>query len=417
MYRTVLLPICIVAFWSGTSIGQEVKLLSVHPAKIQLAGKDARQRVVVMGEVDGRNVELTAQAKVTAADPSLVKISEDWVITPLANGKTTLNVQVQGQKQPVPVTVTGADSFSEVTFERDVQPIMARFGCNSGGCHGKARGQNGFQLSLLGFDHDFDYAAIIQEARGRRVFPANPEYSLLLRKGSGQMPHGGGRKLPTDHPSYQTLLRWIAKGAPRTPESAPKLERISIFPEQQLLEFEGNQQVVVTAHYSDGSTEDVTHMATYQSSESVYVDCNDEGLIKAGPLPGEAAIMARYMEKFAICHVLVPLPSQVDDKVYEQLPRNNFIDGHVWNKLQQLNITPSGQAEDHTLHRRIYLDLIGRVPTPEETRAYLADKSPNKREKLIDSLLERPEYADFWANKWADLLRPNPYRVDRKSVV
>jgi hypothetical protein len=157
-------------------------------------------------------------------------------------------------------------------------------------------------------------------------------------------------------------------------------------------------------------------MATFQSNESVYVAVNDDGLTKAGPLPGEAAIMARYMGNFAVCHVLVPMPGAVPDELYAKLPRSNVIDGHVWNKLKRLGVTPSEPAPDSTFHRRAHLDIIGRLPTPDETREFLADRSPNKRVKLVERLLERPEYADFWANKWADLLRPNPYRVGIKAV-
>jgi hypothetical protein len=311
---------------------------------------------------------------------------------------------------------SGSAAERPVTFERDIQPILARYGCNAGACHGKARGQNGFALSLLGYDNDFDYAAIVEEARGRRVFPAAPDASLILLKASGQVSHGGGKRLPSDGPDFAKLRQWIATGTPRTPADAPKLVRITVNPPERLLAPNGSQQLTVTAHYSDGSAEDVTKYATFQSNESGYVAVDANGLAKAGPLPGEAALMARYMHRFAVCHVIVPMPGTVPAEVYAKLPRKNFIDGHVWTKLQRLGVTPSAPAPESTFHRRAYLDVIGRLPTPEETRAYLADTDPKKREKLIDALLDRPEYADFWANKWADLIRPNPYRVGIKAV-
>ena len=303
-----------------------------------------------------------------------------------------------------------------VTFERDVQPLLTRYGCNAGACHGKARGQNGFQLSLLAYDHDFDFDAIVTEARGRRVFPANPSFSLLLRKASGQVPHGGGKKLPEGSPAYRTLEAWIAAGTPRTPASAPTLERITVSPDSRLMAFGATQQLTVTARYSDGTTRDVTHLAQFSSSESVYAAVDAGGRVTAGPIPGEAAIMARFAEKFAVCDILIPLPAPVAPAVYAELPRNNFIDGHVWAKLQKLNLTPSETASDAQFHRRAYLDVIGRLPTPDETRAFLAGTDPKKRAKLIDALLDRPEYADFWANKWTDLLRPNPYHVGMKAT-
>ncbi len=303
-----------------------------------------------------------------------------------------------------------------VTFERDVQPILARMGCNAGACHGKARGQNGFQLSLLGFDPDFDFAALTQEGRGRRIIPAAPDHSLLLLKASGQVPHGGGKRLAKESPHYDVLRRWIAAGTPRTPQDAPTLERITLEPAECSLLNHAQQQLLVTAHYSDGTRQDVTDLTTFQSNESVVAAVNAEGRVLAGPLPGEAAIMARFMEKFAVCNVVIPLPGRVSAEVYARLPRHNFIDGHVWNKLQHLGLTPSDPAGDSTFLRRAYLDVIGRLPTPEELRQFLADRTADKRLRLVDQLLDRPEYADFWANKWADLLRPNPYRVGIKAV-
>ncbi len=302
------------------------------------------------------------------------------------------------------------------TFERDIQPILTKAGCNAGACHGKARGQNGFQLSLLAFDHDFDFNAIATEARGRRIFPASPENSLLLMKAGGRIPHGGGKRLPVESPEYRTLATWISSGTPRTPANAPKLLKITLNAPSKLLAFKEGHQLAVTAHYSDGSTEDVTRLAAFTSNEAAYASVDQNGRIAAGPIPGEAAIMARFMEKFAVCTVLIPMPGTVPAEVYAKLPRNNYIDGHVWSKLQQLGITPSDSASDATFHRRAFLDVIGRLPTPDETRAYLKDADPKKREKLIDRLLERPEYADFWANKWTDLLRPNPYHVGMKAT-
>jgi hypothetical protein len=238
----------------------------------------------------------------------------------------------------------------------------------------------------------------------------------MLRKASGQVPHGGGKRLPEGDPAFAKLRQWIAAGCPRTPADAPKLTRVTVAPDSKSMTFGAEAQLAVTAHFSDGSTEDVTHLAQFSSSESVYAAVSPNGLVKAGPIPGEAAVMARFMEKFAVCTVLIPLPGAVPADTYARLPRQNFIDGHVWAKLQQLGVTPSEPASDATFHRRAFLDVIGRLPTPDETRSFLADTDPQKRERLIDRLLERPEYADFWANKWADLLRPNPYHVGIKAT-
>src|SRR5262245_34735779 len=180
------------------------------------------------------------------------------------------------------------------TYERDILPILTRTGCNAGACHGKARGQNGFQLSLLGFDRDFDYNALAHEGRGRRVFPESPEFSLLLRKPAAEIPHGGGKRLTPGSPAYETIRRWIAAGLPRTPADAPTLDRITVEPSERSMTNGAAQQLVVIAHYSDGSTADVTHLTTFQSNESVLAAVTSDGLVTAGLLPGEAAIMARF---------------------------------------------------------------------------------------------------------------------------
>lgn len=315
----------------------------------------------------------------------------------------------------VAVPIAFAES-RPVSFENEVQPILTRAGCNAGACHGKQRGQNGFQLSLLAFDHDFDYAAVVSEGRGRRTFHASPEESLLLRKATGRIPHGGGKKLTPGDGRYEVLLEWIKQGAPRAIADAPKLQRITVEPTERISRFNEETQLRVTAFYSNGSKRDVTAFATYQSNEAVYAAVDANGKIKAGPIPGEAAVMSRFMDKFAVTQIVVPYPDKIDPLVYQKLPREHFIDRLVWDKLKQLNLTPSEPVGDAGFLRRAFLDVIGRIPTPDEAKAFLSDKSADKRNKLIDQLLERPEYADFWANKWADLLRPNPYHAGIKAT-
>ncbi|HWB14540.1 MAG TPA: DUF1549 domain-containing protein [Pirellulales bacterium] len=317
-----------------------------------------------------------------------------------------------------PAAAKAVDSGTppRVTFELDVLPVLTAAGCNQGACHGKSRGQNGFQLSLLGFDADFDYARIVKDARGRRVFPAAAEQSLLLRKAAAELPHGGGERLPKGSEEYELVRLWIEQGMPRRLPSDPELVRITLSPAEHKLAAGQSENLTVTAHYSDGSTRDVTRSSTFQSNESAVVAVDKQGQVKAGALPGEAAIMARYMGHIATWNTLIPLAEPVEESVYAALPRKNFIDEHVWVKLKELGVTPSEPASDGTFLRRAYLDVIGRLPTSEEARAFLADPSPSKRETLIDALLAREEYADFWANKWADLLRPNAYRVGVKAT-
>ena len=301
------------------------------------------------------------------------------------------------------------------TFELDIQPVLSAAGCNAGACHGKARGQNGFALSLLGFDAEFDYRAIVMEARGRRVSPASPGASLLLQKAAAAVPHGGGERLPAAGEHYALLRAWIAGGMPRTPADAPQLTHIALDPPPSDLEAGEAVELSVTAHYSDGGTRQVTSLTDFQSNEPAIVAVSDAGVVTAGSLPGEATIMARYMGVIATWGTAIPLPGEVDPAVYS-VERRNFIDDLVLAKLEKLGIVPSEPCDDTQFLRRAYLDVIGRLPRPSEARAFLADADPEKRARLIDALLERPEYADYWANKWCDLLRPNPFRVGVKAT-
>jgi hypothetical protein len=412
-----LLALCFVAELALSTAAARAQGIAVFPANPRLVGNQAQQRLLVTESKDGRTIDRTRDAVYRSDTPDIVRVSPAGLMTAVGTGRGRIAVELDTASTVVEINVEQGDRLPAVTFEKDIEPILARSGCNSGACHGKSRGQNGFQLSLLGFDPQFDYQAIALEARGRRVFPAAPEQSLLLQKPAGLVPHGGGKKIAARDRSYETMLRWIQAGMPRTPAEEPKLERISVMPNERLLTFNEEQQLVVTGHYSDGSARDVTHLTMFQSNESVLAAVDRDGKVKAGPLPGEAAITARFMEKFAICNILIPQPKAIAADLYDKLPRKNFIDELAWAKLRKLNIVPSAAAKDTTFLRRAYLDVIGRLPTPEEAKAFLADTRSDKRDRLIDDLLERPEYADFWANKWADLLRPNPYRVGIKAVL
>jgi hypothetical protein len=310
-----------------------------------------------------------------------------------------------------------AGERASVTFERDVEPILTRAGCNAGACHGKARGQNGFALSLLGFDPAHDYDAIVKDAGGRRVSRLVPAESLLLGKATARLPHGGGLRLVPGTSGYETVRRWIADGMPRTPTDAPRVERIAVEPTERTSRPAESFSLRVTAHLSDGSAEDATALAAFASSESALVKVDAEGRVTAGPVPGDATISARFVGLFANCDVNIPLPGAVPAARYDELPRSSFIDEHVWAKLRKLGLWPSAPAGDATFLRRAYLDVIGRLPSPDESRRFLADPSTGKRARLVARLLDRPEYADYWANKWVDLLRPNPYRVGIKAVL
>lgn len=304
----------------------------------------------------------------------------------------------------------------DVKFELDIEPILTARGCNSGPCHGKARGQNGFALSLLGFDSGMDYDSIIHNAKGRRVAFSNPSQSILLLKAIGKLPHGGGVRIEEGDEDYKLLVDWVRKGAPRVTSDDKTLASVEIQPAPHPMAAGQEESLKVVATYSDGSQRVVTNTCAYQSNEPAVISVSAQGKLKAGQLPGEATIMARYMGMIATWSTAVPRAEKIADEVYSQLPRTNFIDEHVYRKLSELNIQPSKPCSDGQYMRRVYLDAIGRLPTPDEARTFLNDTDPNKRSSLVDKLLDRSEYADFWANKWEDLLRPNPYRVGIKAT-
>ena len=307
-----------------------------------------------------------------------------------------------------------------LNFENDIVPVLTKFGCNNSGCHGKAEGQNGFKLSVFGFDPQADHAAIVSEARGRRVFPGSPEQSLFLLKASGGLPHGGGVRIPVDRPEYQTLLRWLSSGTRFGTADDPHVESIKLEPGARQMPMNGSVQLRVEAVMSDGSRLDVTELATYQSNNEGLATVDENGRVTIGKVPGDVAVMASYLGKVDVFRALIPnadiqspassSPSPV------ALSDSNGIDQHVHAKLRQLKITPSPPADDATFLRRVYMDLIGTLPTADEARRFLNEKAPNRRAALVDQLLERPEYADYWALKWSDLLRVNRLELGRKRA-
>jgi len=304
-----------------------------------------------------------------------------------------------------------------ISFDLDIQPILGAAGCNTGPCHGKQRGQNGFQLSLLGFDSDFDYNAIVRESRGRRIFPAAAEESLLLQKATAKLPHGGGAKIAPDSQMYQTLVRWISQGAPRRLDGETVLEKVELVTTKFSLAPRQQQPLKVVAHYADGSTRDVTNLATYLSNEATVVDVSESGVLTAGPLPGETAVMARYMNHISVADVVIPQTQPLAEDAFANLPQYNFIDEYLDAKLKQLAILPSEPADEHVFLRRAYTDIIGRLPTAQEAREYLEATESQSSQSHDSTLARRGELIDHWANQWADLLRPNPYRVGIKAVL
>lgn len=289
-----------------------------------------------------------------------------------------------------------------LNFVHDVVPILTKAHCNAGACHAKADvGQRGFRLSLLGFEPQEDYEHIVKEAKGRRVFPNAPEQSLLLLKATNIVPHGGGKKLDPGSESYKTLVRWIGQGMPFAEASDPELAEIEIEPKRLKMGKNAKQQLTVTAKYSDGTTRNVTELALYEANNEAMATATDSGLVETSDIPGNVAVMVRYSGKVSVFSISVPLGAPVETLP----PANNFVDDLVFANLREIGVPPSPVCDDATFLRRVTLDIAGRLPTAEETSTFLADKQPDKRDRTINELLDSPDYADYFANKWTALLK------------
>ncbi len=308
---------------------------------------------------------------------------------------------VAGLSWCAPAGVAG-EPARPLGFVNDVAPILTKASCNSGACHAKAgNGQNGFRLSLLGFEPQEDYEHIVKEGRGRRVFPAAPEQSLLILKAANIVPHGGGKRLDPNSESYQRLVRWIGEGMAYGQKSDPTLASIEVQPKRKVMKTLEKQQLKVLAHYSDGHTGDVTRLALYEPNDKAMAEAGEHGLVRILDIPGNVAVMVRYQGMASVFIASIPLGAQVGPMPAAR----NFIDALVFANLKQLGLPPSPVCDDATFHRRVSLDIAGRLPTADEARAFLSSADPDKRDHLIETLLSSPDYADYFANKWTAVLR------------
>ncbi|HEV8001697.1 MAG TPA: DUF1549 and DUF1553 domain-containing protein [Planctomycetaceae bacterium] len=388
--------------------------LRVEPQRLSLDGPGCRFSLLVTGETNrGELVDLTRAATYVSRDSGLVEIGPDGVAQSVADGQSQIEVAAAGKTLAVPVRISGSHRPRSLHFENDVLPILSRFGCNSSGCHGKAEGQNGFKLSIFGFDPRADRLALLEEGRGRRIFPPAPDESLMLKKATGSVPHGGGVRILRASPEYRLLREWIAAGAPEGDPAAPRVASIRVMPRERQLRSHDSQQLRVIARYADGREVDVTSHAKFQSNREELAGVDNFGLVTAGDHPGEASVMAAYMNEVDVFRALIPLATP-DSKAPAQpdSPRpQNFIDRLVAAKLDRLNVRSSALCTDDEFARRAYLDVIGTLPTPDEVRSYLSDGRADRGARLIDKLVGRPEYAEYWALRWSDLLR-----VDRRVL-
>lgn len=382
---------------------EQVAKLVVHPTAVALKSRDDSTQLVVTATLkDGRLQDLTQAVKFAVVDGKTVTVSPTGRVLPNVNGSTEITVSYGTLSAQVPVLASQIDMNLPINFPNQVVPVFTKLGCNSGGCHGKASGQNGFRISLLGFEPEFDYMTLVKEARGRRLFPASPDQSLFLLKAIGAVPHGGGKKMGPGSDEYKIIRRWIAAGAPYGAESDPTVAKISVYPEHRILTRQNTQQFAVYAHYTDGTTEDITRRAQYESNDAEIASVDGNALVTTLNQSGEAAIMARYQGRVAVFRTTVPLGTPTPKWEFAE---KTVVDQFTAKKWKDLGLVPADLCSDEVFVRRVMLDLTGTLPTPKQVLAFLADTSKNKRDKLIDQLLETSAYSDYFANKWADVLR------------
>jgi hypothetical protein len=361
------------------------------------------QTLIVTGEYsDGSLRDLTRQASFTSSEPAIAMVDVRGTVKGIKNGQAWITAKVGRLSARQALRVRLPEQKRAVSFVNDVAPIFARLGCGTSNCHGAVNGQNGFKLSLFGYDPEADYKAVVEASEGRRINRAEPAKSLMLLKPTLGVRHGGGKRFEVDSLEYQALKEWIESGAPAGGNHEAKMVRLEVVPQERvLLSAEAMQQLVVLAHYSDGTTADVTRKVRYQSNDDTIATVSADGLV-AAKRSGEAAILVRTLDQVTAARIGVVLSPPVRN--YPNVPRHNFLDELVFSKLKRLHIVPSDLCTDEDFLRRAYLDLIGVLPTAEEARKFLASRDANKRAKLVDELLERPEYADFWGLYWSDRL-------------
>ncbi|MEZ6090737.1 MAG: DUF1549 domain-containing protein [Pirellulaceae bacterium] len=387
---------------------------------ITIRGRDVAQQCVVMGHFDsGQTRDLTRDVQWRSEPEGIVAISETGYVTTLAEGDCKITATALKDQQPTNLTaslqvrVENLVRDVPINFPDQITPVFTKFGCNGGGCHGKSGGQNGFRLSLLGFEPTEDYQWLVEEGRTRRLFPTAPDRSLLLQKACGAVPHGGGALIAQDSPSYRVIRRWITQGMPYGNPEDPVVVGIDVLPREMKMQPGSAQQVTVVARYSDGSTQDVTRTTAFESNDPTMAEVDEAGLVSVDHLSGSVAVMARYQGHVGVFRASIPLGLEVPPPS----SLSNPVDQWVFANLEQLGLPPSDLCDDSTFLRRATIDIVGRLPSIDETKAFLDDQSDDRRERLIERLLASPDYASHFATKWSAILRnKRNAATDREST-
>lgn len=387
--------------------------IQTNPERLVLSSiRDARSVLVFGQTADGKTVDLSDVATRTAGGPQITVDKEGYVV-PVAVGATELIVAAGGQTIKVPVEVKDVSPVA-TDFIRDVEPIMAKVGCNMGTCHGAQQGRKGFKLSLRGYDPIYDYRALVDDVSGRRFNRANPSDSLMLLKPTQGVPHEGGFLFDEESRGYKIIHQWIAEGCKFSEATRPV--KLEIFPKNPILDRSGQkQQMLVIATFADGVTRDVSRDSIFESSNFEVATVSGAGQVKA-VRRGETSILVRYEGTYA-SNTLLVLGSR-DGYAWKDSPEFNFIDTHVNNKLKRLKIQAADLCTDADFLRRVTLDLTGLPANADQTRAFLNDPRDSRTKRLarINELLDSPDYVDHWTLKWSDLLMSNRKYINEQGV-
>lgn len=386
------------------------------PRQVTLTGRYAETRVQIEEQMkDGKTREWSSKSQFAFADPTVATIDESGIVRPLKDGKTLLLATYQKRIVRVPITVSGIGAPSVARFYTDVSPLLSRTGCNSGACHGAAQGKGGFKLSLQGYDPDMDYDWITRGNMARRITPSQPDNSLFLRKPTLGVVHKGGKRFDVLSPEYRVLRDWIVAGMPAPDPKEARVVRLDVYPQMRTLPLKQTQRFTVTATYGDGTKRDVTAETIFTASDEnvATVTPDGEATIKGS---GEGAILLRYQGLVKTARLISPFatPRKPEEAIAES--GGNAIDRLVLEKIFALGLNTSANCSDSDFLRRAYLDTIGLLPTTEEVRTFLTDTTPEKRTRLVETLLERPEYVDFWTLKWGDILKSSRRILSDKGM-
>lgn len=380
-----------------------VAKIVVQPEALELLGAGDEHGIIVTAiRRDGSSFDATAQAKFSIKNTSIATVTTNGLCRPVAKGQAEVLVTYAGKSARVAVSVANAATASKPSFRQDVLPVLTKVGCNSGACHGKLAGQNNFKLSLRGYAPEWDIDWLGKELRSRRIDYSFPEASLILQKAVGRVPHEGGVRFAEGSRYHRTLVDWISARAPGPDTNETDAARLEVFPGHRTMQPGESQQLLVRAHYQDGRVRDVTWLAQFFSNDEATLHVDERGVVKA-LRPGEAPVRVHFQGQVEVVLFTMPHTNKVSPAMFAR--KQNVVDEHVMAKLQSLRIPPSELCDDSTFLRRAFLDTIGTLPTPEEARDFAADTRADKRTRLVDALLARPEYVDYWTLQFADLLQ------------